>query len=228
MDYHKEYTPDYLKQKKVKNNGEREFTQAQGRHEPIVTVEEFERVQRIMEQKRTGCKNLNTGRRTKGKKPHTTVWGKLLICECGHIFNMRKWDRSDRQVQNSYQCYSSVPKSVFLRIVQIWEKSLIAGKSVYFPFPISSLERSSLLLEKQIPFTRPLIRMTSRMHSLDQWSRPWSRSSRYLPFRILQNESQASRESMGFQTNISPIFHKNPVQPDYHLPRTSIFHCYQV
>ena len=53
------------------------------------------------------CKNLNTGR-TKGKKPRTTVWGKLLICECGHTFNMRKWDRSDRQVQNSYQCYSSV------------------------------------------------------------------------------------------------------------------------
>ena len=107
MTYHKEYTPDYLKQKKVKNYGELEFTQAQGKHEPIVTVEEFERVQRIMELKRTSCKNLNTGR-TKGKKPRTTVWGKLLICECGHTFNMRKWDRSDRQVQNSYQCYSSV------------------------------------------------------------------------------------------------------------------------
>ena len=105
--YHKEYVPDYLKQKKVKNYGEMEFTQAQGKHEPIVTVEEFERVQRIMEQKRMQCKNLKTGR-TKGKKPRTTVWGKLLICECGHTFNMRKWDRSDRQVQNSYQCYSSV------------------------------------------------------------------------------------------------------------------------
>ena len=108
MTYHKEYTPDYLKQKKVKNYGEMEFTQAQGKHEPIVTVEEFERVQRIMELKRTSCRNLNTGPRTKGKKPRTTVWGKLLICECGHTFNMRKWDRSDRQVQNSYQCYSSV------------------------------------------------------------------------------------------------------------------------
>jgi len=105
--YHKEYVPDYLKQKKVKNYGEMEFTQVQGKHEPIVTVEEFERVQRIMEQKRMQCKNLKTGR-TKGKKPRTTVWGKLLICECGHTFNMRKWDRSDRQVQNSYQCYSSV------------------------------------------------------------------------------------------------------------------------
>ena len=108
MTYHKEYTPDYLKQKKIKNYGEVEFTQVQGTHEPIVTVEEFERVQRIMESKRTGCRNLNTGRNVKGKKPRTTVWGKLLVCECGHTFNMRHWDRNDRQVLNAYQCYNSV------------------------------------------------------------------------------------------------------------------------
>ena len=81
LTYHKEYTPDYLKQKKIKNYGEIELTQVKGRHEPIVTEEEFERVQRIMEQKRTECKNLNDGPRSKGKKPRTTVWGKLLICE---------------------------------------------------------------------------------------------------------------------------------------------------
>ena len=108
MTYHKEYTPDYLKQKKVKNYGEMEFTRVQGTHEPIVTVEEFERVQRIMETKRTKIKNLNSGRRSKGKKPHASVWGKLLVCECGHSFNMRIWDRSDRQVQQAYQCYSVI------------------------------------------------------------------------------------------------------------------------
>lgn len=107
MTYHKEYVPDYLKQKKVKNYGEIAFTQVQGTHEPIVTEEEFERVQRIMETKKTEMPHLNRGRQ-KGKKPRTTVWGKLLLCQCGHTFNMRKWDRSDRQVQNSYQCYSSV------------------------------------------------------------------------------------------------------------------------
>ena len=107
MTYHKEYTPDYLKQKKVKNYGELEFTQVQGTHEPIVTVEEFERVQRIMDSKKTEMPYLNRGRQ-KGKKPRTTVWGKLLICECGHTFNMRRWDRADRQAGNAYQCYSSV------------------------------------------------------------------------------------------------------------------------
>ena len=105
--YHKEYVPDYLKQKKVKNYGEIEFTQVQGTHEPIVTVEEFERVQKIMADKTNGMPYLRKGKQ-KGKKPRTTVWGKLLICECGHTFNMRRWDRADRQPGNSYQCYSSV------------------------------------------------------------------------------------------------------------------------
>ena len=108
MTYHKEFTPDYLKQKKVKNYGQIELTQTKGKHEPIVTVEEFERVQHIMAQRRTECRNLNEGPRSKGKKPKATVWGKLLICECGHTFNMRKWDRPDRQPGNAYQCYSSL------------------------------------------------------------------------------------------------------------------------
>ena len=36
------------------------------------------------------------------------MWGKLLICECGHTFNTRRWDRPDRQPGNAYQCYSSI------------------------------------------------------------------------------------------------------------------------
>lgn len=107
MTYHKEYTPDYLKQKKVKNYGEIEITQVKGTHEPIVTVEEFERVQKIMAEKTNQMPYLNKGSQ-KGKKPRTTVWGKLLICQCGHTFNMRKWDRADRAPANAYQCYSSV------------------------------------------------------------------------------------------------------------------------
>jgi len=77
------------------------------KHEPIVTVEEYERVQRIMESKTNNMPYLNKGSR-RGKHARTTVWGKLLICECGHTFNIRRWDRPDRQLGNAYQCYSSV------------------------------------------------------------------------------------------------------------------------
>ena len=106
--YHKEYTPDYLTQKKIKNYGEIEMTTVQGNHEPIVTIEEYERVQRIMSSKRNSCKNLETGRKAKGKRPRTTVWGKLLVCECGHKFSMRVWNKTDRIAKAAYQCYSSV------------------------------------------------------------------------------------------------------------------------
>ena len=101
--YHKEYTPDYLTQKKVKNYGEIEFTKVQGSHEALVSVADYERVQIIMESKRSKCKNLDTGRKTTGKRPRTTVWGKLLVCECGHKFSMRVWDRKDRVANAAYQ-----------------------------------------------------------------------------------------------------------------------------
>ena len=107
MTYHKEYTPDYLTQKKIKNYGEIEKISVRGKHESIVTEEEFERVQTIMASKRSQCKNLPAGR-SKGKRPRTTVWGKLLICECGHEFSTRAWDRKDRAAGAAYQCYSSV------------------------------------------------------------------------------------------------------------------------
>ena len=42
--YRKEYVPDYLEQKKVKNWGEVEQIAVEGSHEPIVTKEEFEKV----------------------------------------------------------------------------------------------------------------------------------------------------------------------------------------
>ena len=46
--YHKQWTPDYLEQKKINNHGEIEHTLVHGTHEPIVTVEEFEKVQEII------------------------------------------------------------------------------------------------------------------------------------------------------------------------------------
>ena len=103
--HHKYYVPDFLEQKAVKNYGEIEQTVVQGSHETIVTKEEFERVQMIMESKRSKMKNLDVGpNRTKGKRPNQSVWGRLLICECGHRFNMRKWDRNDRISKVGYQC----------------------------------------------------------------------------------------------------------------------------
>ena len=103
--YHKEFTPDYLTQKKVRNYGEMELVQVKGTHEPIVSEEDFEKVQKIMESKRSELPNLNTGKRS-GQKPYTTVWGKLMLCSCGNKFNRRTWNRKDGSSNVGYICHT--------------------------------------------------------------------------------------------------------------------------
>ncbi len=103
--YHKEYTPNYLKQKKIKNYGEVEMITVKGSHTPIVTEEEFYQVQEIMSQR--SQRKPGTPRRI-GIKPHTTVWGRLLVCQCGNKFNQHFHNRSDRDAGVDYQCYTSV------------------------------------------------------------------------------------------------------------------------
>lgn len=102
--YHKEYTPDYLKQRKIKNDGVLELVQVKGSHTPIVTEEEYAQVLAIMD-KRT---RAISDKKTTGQKPHGTVWGRLLICQCGKKFNQHFHQRKDRCAGVYYQCYTSV------------------------------------------------------------------------------------------------------------------------
>ena len=107
--YHKQWTPDYLEQKKINNHGEIEHTLVQGTHEPIVTVEEFEKVQEIMKSHQREPSESGTGqKRVFGNRKPIDIWTELLICECGHHFNRRIWHREIGHNLYSYQCYSSI------------------------------------------------------------------------------------------------------------------------
>lgn len=107
--YHKQWTPDFLEQKKINNIGDIEFTKVRGTHEPIVTEEEFERVQKIMQSRQRENPKCNAGkRRVFGEKQPLDVWTELLECECGHRFNRKVWHRTTNDVQYGYQCYSSI------------------------------------------------------------------------------------------------------------------------
>lgn len=107
--YHKQWTPDFLEQKKINNIGDMEFTRVKGSHEPIVTEEEYERVQKKMGSRTKELKNCQSGKkRVFGEKQPSDVWTELLICECGHKFNRKVWHRTDTGVQYGYQCYSSI------------------------------------------------------------------------------------------------------------------------
>lgn len=107
--YHKQYTPDYLEQKKINNFGVIDLTKVKGTHEPIVTEEEFERVQKIMDSHRRKLSNVDAGKyRTRGERKPGDVWTELMICECGHKFNRKTWHNDGVKKQYGYQCYSSI------------------------------------------------------------------------------------------------------------------------
>lgn len=116
--YHKEYTPDFLKQKKIKNYGDLEYVQVQGTHEPIVTVEEYEQVQKLMDAKSVVMKNHNKGKRRVGRMQHTTAFGRLMICQCGNKFNLRFHSRDGRTDGVDYQCYTSVNRGSVAKLTE--------------------------------------------------------------------------------------------------------------
>lgn len=104
IEYHKQYVPDFLEQKKINNFGDIERTRVVGRHEPIITLEEFNRVQEIIKARRMENPNNKTGKRSIGYRPAIDVWSRLLDCYCGHKFNRKVWHRTDTEVQYAYQC----------------------------------------------------------------------------------------------------------------------------
>ncbi|MCH5300207.1 MAG: recombinase family protein [Ruminococcus sp.] len=107
--YHKQWTPDFLEQKKINNIGDMEFTVVKGTHEPIVTEEEFELVQKKIGSRHRESKNNQAGKkRVFGERQPSDVWTELLVCECGHKFNRKVWHRLENEVQYGYQCYSSI------------------------------------------------------------------------------------------------------------------------
>ncbi len=63
LEYWKEYVPDYLEQKRAKNNGEMERVIVEGKHQPIVIKEEFERVQNLLAERNAESRNY---RKNKG------------------------------------------------------------------------------------------------------------------------------------------------------------------
>lgn len=112
--YGKEYVVDYLSQKRRLNLGERPTTIVDGKHPPIISQEEFDRVQAGFEASRRQLDSINPERKkprmtTIGKKHPVNVWTKLLECECGHKFNRKKWHiTKEGKKQYAYQCYARI------------------------------------------------------------------------------------------------------------------------
>ncbi|MCQ2428125.1 MAG: recombinase family protein [Clostridia bacterium] len=109
MTYHKEITPNYLEQKKVRNYGEVPLTQTKGTHTPIVTVEEFNHVQELMAARRKCTKKTDeNGRYMVGTVIAPNVWSRIGFCQCGAKLNKVRW-RSVNGVEHlCFRCRRAV------------------------------------------------------------------------------------------------------------------------
>ncbi len=101
--YRKSFVPDYLEQKAVKNRGEVEQVIVEGKHEPIISKEDFYRAQEIKSKHKE-----RIGGNQKGVKEMAEVWGPKLVCSCGSHFNRKAWFKDERGIHYAYQCYHQI------------------------------------------------------------------------------------------------------------------------
>lgn len=137
--YRKSYIPDYLEQKAKRNKGEVEQVIIEGTHEPIISKEDFDKVQEIIKQRR---KKLDEKKEV-GKGIPKNIWCKKLLCKCGSKFNKMKYHKqSDGTITYCYQCYRQrrigssqtrmkkgldTSESCNISIVQEWKLVLMAN-----------------------------------------------------------------------------------------------------
>lgn len=100
--YRKQYVPDYLEQKHKTNYGEVEKVIVEGKHEPIISKEDFNKVQEIMD---SHTKQIKLGKR-KGVGIAKNIWSRKLICECGSHFNKCVNHRNKNNITYCYACYN--------------------------------------------------------------------------------------------------------------------------
>lgn len=103
--YRKQFVPDYLIQKKVNNHGQVEKITVKGTHEPIITEEEFEQVQKLMQGK---IRTTKDGKKVGHGIPHD-IFCRKIVCDCGCTFNKRRgYTTKNNEQRYLYQCYSQL------------------------------------------------------------------------------------------------------------------------
>lgn len=100
--YRKSYVADYLEQKIRRNDGAVEKVIVEGKHEPIISKEDFEAVQKLLANKSRSALDNNPNIRG----TVTSVWSKKLICSCGSHFNKKVYHKDEKIKTYFYVCYN--------------------------------------------------------------------------------------------------------------------------
>lgn len=86
----KSYTDDFLEHSRVKNLEKDSYMYVKGDWEPIISEEQWNRVQEICQEK-TLQVHVDGTDRIQGKRKTEDVWLRKLQCSCGSTYRRNKW-----------------------------------------------------------------------------------------------------------------------------------------
>lgn len=108
--YNKYYVESYLKQQSKINKGSVPQTVIEDRVEAIISKEEFNKVQEMLDSHKTHNHNIET----KVGKPPVTIFGKKLVCSCGYSMQKKTYHKyEDGRCSWCYQCYDQVNRGSY-------------------------------------------------------------------------------------------------------------------
>lgn len=107
--YLKSYTDDYLEHSRVKNLDKDSYVYVKGNWEPIITEEQWDRVQELCREK-TLQVHIDGHDRIQGKRKSEDIWLRKLKCSCGSTYRKNKWRKNKLtdEVIFGYQCYNQL------------------------------------------------------------------------------------------------------------------------
>ncbi|MGF3076775.1 recombinase family protein [Facklamia sp. P12955] len=91
----KSFTVDFLTKEKKKNEGETPQYYVTGNHEAIIPPSTFDRVQRLLEQRKAGKNRISS----------VSIYSSKIICgDCGSWYGSKTWHSTSKYRQKIWQC----------------------------------------------------------------------------------------------------------------------------
>ena len=107
MAYGKSFSNNYLEQKRVNNFDKSSYLCVKGDFPPIVTEEEWHRVQAIKESRMKHSFKADAKVPVHGAKENHDLWGSKMQCSCGCSFRKNRWHKNENAPWSyGYQCYN--------------------------------------------------------------------------------------------------------------------------
>ena len=107
--YLKSFSNNFLEQKRINNHNKSTYMYVKGAFPPIISEEQWDRVQKKMAEKTVHQPHPDGKRLSYGKKGTTDRWLRKLKCNCGSGYRKNLWHRNKSGAETyGYQCYNQL------------------------------------------------------------------------------------------------------------------------